>query len=155
MFWFLTWLFKKKNFAENVLMWMLWEVELFWTLTHDELLLFVRKFELKNYFEGETVITQWEMGKIIWIVEAGNLDVYQQEDIKKLKLLGHIWAGEIYGEMSYFLGKPAIATVIASKSTICWEITTEDFETVMAGQDLIHDKIMKSMNNRLRSNASK
>lgn len=87
----------------------------------------------------------------MYILVEGLLDVLVDNDGAEV-LVGHIRAGEFFGEMSLLTGEPRSATVRASTEIVAFEVRKTDLEPLLIARTaLAHTITEKVAERRLRS----
>jgi CRP-like cAMP-binding protein len=86
---------------------------------------------VRNFRPGDSVITVDEPGASMFVVVEGRLDVSVPDSHGGQQAVGRIWPGEVFGEMSVFLGAPRKATVMAVWSTVVLEISKPTIEKLI------------------------
>lgn len=92
-------------------------VALFTPLTDDERAQLAAAAVLRDVPAGETLIHQGTEGETLFVVREGFLDALVDD-----RVVGHIAAGGLIGEMAMLTGEPRRATVRAASDTCVWEI---------------------------------
>jgi len=83
----------------------------------------------QQYSQGEDIIKQGEEGDSFFIVESGNVEVYQDGGSAPIAKLG---PGEYFGELALLLGRPRSATVTAAEPCVLLRLNQEGFRSVLA-----------------------
>ena len=95
---------------------------------------------------AERVIArQGEIGSGFFIVVSGAVRVVR--DGEPIARLG---PGDFFGELSVLDGRPRVAQVVSSESTICLALATWDFEAVVQEQPSVAMAILRELAGRLR-----
>ncbi|MCI5073727.1 mechanosensitive ion channel family protein [Oricola sp.] len=129
-------------------------IELFaGTLKKPELAEMAQNARIRQYAPDEALVRQGEAGSSLFVVAEGVLDVHVEgQDQKPLKV-GHISAGEIFGEMSLLTGAPRSATVSASTGVVAYEITHAQFEALLKERPEIAEAISRLVARRQAATA--
>lgn len=123
-------------------------------LDRNELAEMAHNAALRTFGRGEALVRQGENGSSLFVVAEGILDVHVDgPDGRQLKV-GHILAGEIFGEMSLLTGAPRSATVTAATTAVVYEITRELFETILDARPAIAGEISRLVARRQAATAS-
>ena len=70
------------------------------------------------YAEGEVIFKEGEVGRrCAYLVESGRVEISKRTDAGEDKILGHIPAGGIFGEMALIDDKPRMAQARAVEPT--------------------------------------
>ena len=78
---------------------------------------------------GEKIIEEGVDGKGLYLVVSGQVSVIRREDGEELRLAS-LGAGDLFGEISLLMRKPATASVVADRNTALLFLPREEFETV-------------------------
>jgi CRP-like cAMP-binding protein len=107
---------------------------------------------VRNFRAGDTVITVNEPGSSMFVVMEGRLDVSVPDSHGGQQAVGRIWPGEVFGEMSVFLGAPRKATVVATWSTIVLEISKATVEKMILSNPALVRSFAAVIEKRLMQN---
>lgn len=80
--------------------------------------------------DGTVLCHENEMGDTLFVVLQGEVEIKKESDGES-KVLGHLGAGELVGEIAAILSMPRIATVVVKKPTIILEIKMNDFAKLL------------------------
>jgi small-conductance mechanosensitive channel/CRP-like cAMP-binding protein len=106
-------------------------IELFSTLEQSDLETLALDLNQLYIDSGQKVITQGEPGDSMFIVIEGLLHVLIDfQGAGQQTRVGHVRAGEFFGEMSMLTGEPRTATVAAATDTLIYQITKADMDTI-------------------------
>ena len=126
-------------------------VELFADLIESELTTLSQSVREVRMPRGADVVRAGEQGDSMYILVEGLLDVLVDSDGAEV-LVGHIRAGEFFGEMSLLTGEPRSATVRASTEIVAFEVRKTDLEPLLIARTaLAHTITEKVAERRLRS----
>jgi CRP-like cAMP-binding protein len=78
---------------------------------------------------GEEIVRQGEPGDRFYIVEAGAVEVVDEDDGRVVNTLG---SGAAFGEIAFLTGQPRTATVRAVEPTALQVLTIQDFRALLA-----------------------
>jgi len=73
---------------------------------------------IRNYAPGQTIIEQGNYEKTFFVLLSGAVRIVRSG--REEAVLGE--AGTVFGEMSFILGKPRTASVLAEGQTVCLEV---------------------------------
>ncbi len=97
---------------------------------HRESLMAV--FETRQFKAGEHLITHGEESEGLFLIATGHVDVVGRDsDGDKLKLGRQLGPGDVVGEISLVLRRPANADVVASHPTVALELRREQFNELI------------------------
>ena len=105
-----------------------------------------RKIKLAK---DETLMTEGEGSSSMYWLQQGQLSVHKMRG-NELVLLGHVYSGELVGEMSFLDDEPRSATVKALSDCELVEIPSENFESIMSTQPKWMQILIKTLVARLR-----
>ena len=103
-------------------------IDLFSDLPPEALDLLATKIALVTFEASERVVTIGDEGDSMFIIIEGLLDVYLPNSPgpgPKMVKIGHLSAGQFFGEMALLTGKPRSATVVAATDVVAYQITHE------------------------------
>ncbi len=104
----------------------------------------------KTFLEpGKTLIQEGATSNNMYWLSSGQMVVLKKKGQVDVEL-GHIYSGELVGEMSFLDGKPRSATVRAVTECELIEIPREAFEKVFAGQPQWFQGLVRTLTDRLR-----
>ena len=108
----------------------------------------------KTVQKDEYIIREGEIsGNLFWL-QTGQLVVLKRKGIEEVQL-GHIYAGELVGEMSFLDGEPRSASVKALTECDLIEIPRDVFDKVFIGQPTWFQGLVKTLTERLRKTNAK
>ncbi len=130
-------------------------VELFHTLTEDELSELAREIVVAPFAKGETITKQGAVGHWLYILTKGCVSVRvaaNATDIGKTgaleKEVRQLCRGEVFGEMSLLTGEPRSATVFALEDCECFKLDKEAFQSILENRPEITDDISRILAKR-------
>ncbi|WP_223476787.1 mechanosensitive ion channel family protein [Oricola indica] len=112
-------------------------------LERDELAGMARAAKLREFPAGEALVRQGEDGTSLYVVAEGILDVHIDGPDGTAVKVGHVLAGEIFGEMSLLTGAPRSASVTAATGVVVFEVTRDQFEAVLNDRPEIAGEISR------------
>ncbi|MEL6435718.1 MAG: mechanosensitive ion channel family protein, partial [Pseudomonadota bacterium] len=124
------------------------------TLQADEIAELAASADVREFFPGQTLVSQGEEGASLYVAAEGVLDVHITASDGSTLPVGHILAGDIFGEMSLLTGEPRSATVTASTGVIAYEVTRAQFEAVLKQRPAIAEEVSRIVAQRLAANES-
>lgn len=125
------------------------QMELFSSLSPEELLQVGGKIVVKQFKKNETILFRGDTNNYIYIIFDGEVKVSQAtEDGKEVILFIH-QAGEIFGEASLVDKGNSPALIAATKDTLCAIISMKDFYTIMSNHNDILEKLIQILSSRL------
>jgi CRP-like cAMP-binding protein len=88
----------------------------------------------------------------MFVVVEGRLDVSVPDSHGGQHAVGRIWPGEVFGEMSVFLGAPRKATVVATWTTMVLEISKPTIEKMILSNPALVRSFASVIEKRLMQN---
>lgn len=119
---------------------------LFAHLDPKELSVIVDAVHLNKVSAGSTIMRQGDRGECLYLVQAGELEVYKsrvrvcliflkigfiQPNDAGLDLVNVITAGQVVGELALLYSSPRAATVIAKTDGLLWKLDRQTFTNVV------------------------
>ena len=101
-------------------------------MTSEEIAGFIASMERRTFREGETVLSQGEEGRSLYIVTRGVLRVETAGAGGASLRMGALTMGDVFGEVAFLTGRPRTATVVAETGAECLEIGTEAWNGILA-----------------------
>jgi CRP-like cAMP-binding protein len=85
---------------------------------------------LKNYEEGDIIVTEGEQGSSLFLVVSGNVKVFTKGQRGEHIPLAELGPGDFFGEVSLLTGKPRTATITAGKDVMAIELDKADVDHI-------------------------
>ncbi len=104
----------------------------------------VPDFELKGYDKGDIIIMEGDESSDIFELVSGSA-----EAIQKKRQLGIIHEGEVFGEVSFFLGSQRTATVRAVEKCLVRKIHVDNFSDMIRHNPNFIISISKTLTKRI------
>lgn len=108
----------------------------------------------KTIQKDEYLIREGEHSDHMYWLQTGQLVVLKRKGLEDIQL-GHIYAGELVGEMSFLDGEPRSASVKAITECDLVAIPRDVFEKVFIGQPTWFQGLVKTLTERLRKTNAK
>jgi len=103
----------------------------------------------RRFVPADTVICRkGEAGSCAYLVQSGNLVVYDEYD-GKVTELGKLQVGDIFGEMSLLFNEPRAASIKTVKDCNLIVITKQNFDHKLERSDKTVKAIVKMLSRRL------
>lgn len=106
-------------------------VDLFSTLTAEELATLAARMSRAPFARGEAMTRQGAAGHWLYILAKGEAEVLLHE-AGGAERVAHLRAGDYMGEMALLTGEPRSATVVASSNVECYRLDAEAFHDILA-----------------------
>lgn len=131
------------------------KIQLFSSLTDDELHQIKDKLSLKRYKKHEVILFEEDTTEYMYIILNGKTKVIQTTEDGKEILLAMHHSGEFFGEMSLLDGKTSPATVVAMEDSSVAIISRQEFYSLIRAQKRIVDNLLLILCSRLRDSWEK
>lgn len=105
--------------------------------------------KLVSLVTNQILIREGDNSHNMFWVQSGQLDVTKKRGNEDI-ILGHIYSGELVGELSFLDSEARSATVKAVSDTELLEIPQEAFENVFKNQPKWLEVLVKTLAERLR-----
>ncbi|MFC4161327.1 cyclic nucleotide-binding domain-containing protein [Chitinimonas lacunae] len=129
------------------------EVELFSGFTDEEKRQLALQLRFAPFERGDVISRQGAVAHWLYILTQGEVDIWRDYDSAQPTLLGHLSAGDFFGEMGLMTGAPRSATVVASSYVECYRLDRAGFEAIMTARPELADLISRVLERRLAQNA--
>jgi putative ABC transport system ATP-binding protein len=113
-------------------------IELFRSLTPQQLTDVAEKMTKRHYAAGETIIREGEPGEEFFLVSEGEVEVDRAD--REVARLG---PGDFFGEVALISGEPRNATVKAVDGVDTYVLGKEDFQTALATSQSFRDQLYR------------
>ena len=127
-------------------------VEIFSDLNEDHLNLLLNSLQLLAFPDGKPIVKRGEIGRFLWVVYDGKVEVTVPKDNEKRKVVAYLGRGEIFGEMSIMTGEPAMADVTSAGISNIVKIPREMISHVIAKNPKTLTKMSRLITKRLLQN---
>jgi small-conductance mechanosensitive channel/CRP-like cAMP-binding protein len=117
-------------------------VELFNSLTDEELREVAEDLSVAPFVRGEALTRQGAQAHWLYIMTRGDAEVRVAVDGNNLtQHVATLHAGDFFGEMGMMTGEPRAATVIAKTDVECYRLDKESFDKIMRRRPEIAEDI--------------
>ncbi len=131
------------------------KIELFRSLTDEELRQIGNKIVVKRFDKNEIILYEEDTSEYMYIILDGKVKVIQTtEDGKEIFLSMH-QSGEFFGEMSLIDGKTSPATVIATARSTIAIMSKKDFYSLISTHRKLLHNLLFILCSRLRESWEK
>ncbi len=124
-------------------------IQLFESLTPDDLKSLARRLENTEYKEGDVIFRQGESGSSLFIIEDGAVEISYGEGRSKV-VLSSLFTGQYFGELSLFDGAPRSATATATREARLVRLDRDDLVDFVNKNPAAALRIISEMSERLR-----
>lgn len=135
---------------ENVKIDFLKNIELFSSLTDEELLQISNRIIVKEFSRNETILLEEETSKFMYIILLGKVKVVQTTSDGKEIILAIHQEERFFGELSLIDGKTSSATVMATEESLIAIISKENFYALLYSQNKVLENLLRIFCARLR-----
>jgi len=139
---------KKIDFLKNI--------RLFEGIKKRDLIHILENLQERTYLKGETIFTQGDIGRALFIVFSGKIALSRLErGTEKSEIIAEVQPGEFFGEMALLEEMPRTATVYALEETKVFMLFKIKLETLLFARPkigvVIATQLAKIMSARLRA----
>jgi len=103
----------------------------------------------KIYEPGEIIIRQGEIGKHMYVIQTGKVEIFLLKDGQELKL-AELGQGEIFGEMSIFENEVRSASVRALTKARLLTVDKKNFLRRVHSDPTLAYKLVQKLSHRIR-----
>lgn len=125
-------------------------IQLFSSLTDEELRQIINRIVIKRFKKNETVLYEEDTNEFMYIVLSGKVKVMRTTEDGKEIILAMRQPGNFFGEISLIDGKTTPATVIATEDSIIAIISKNAFYTILFNHNNVLKKFLQILCSRLR-----
>ncbi|MGA7264517.1 MAG: ATP-binding cassette domain-containing protein [Stellaceae bacterium] len=113
-------------------------IDLFKTLTPQQLTDVAEHMKKRYYAAGETIIREGEPGEEFFLISDGEVEVIRSDH--EVARLG---PGDFFGEVALISGEPRNATVVAEGGVDTYALGKTDFQTALATSQSFRDQLYR------------
>jgi CRP/FNR family cyclic AMP-dependent transcriptional regulator len=136
--------------TENIKIEFLRNIQLFSSLTDEELQQISNKIFIEEFRKNETVLHEEDTNEFMYIILFGKVKVIQMTEEGKEIILAIHKSDDFFGEISLIDGKTSPATVLTTENSLIAFISKKEFFSLISKQDKVRDKILNILCSRLR-----
>lgn len=125
-------------------------IELFSSLSDEELLQISHSVTIKKFKKNEIILREEETNQFMYIILTGKVKVIQTSEDGKETILAMHQSGDFFGEMSLIDGKTVPANVVATEDTLVAISSKEEFFRLIFSQNRVLEKLLEIFCSRLR-----
>lgn len=126
------------------------KIDLFSSLTVDELHQVREKVLIKKFRKNEIILHEENTNEFMYIILEGEAKVIQVTGEGKGIIVTMHKAGDFFGELSLIDGQTAPATVTATRDSVTAIISRKDFYDLLFGQQKVLENLLHILSLRLR-----
>jgi len=150
-------LFKDPDFTKRAAF--LRAVPLFQDLGMRDIGYLIQSLFTKSYAEGEALFKEGDIGRALFIVEQGSVDLVKNAGEGRTQLLATARSGDFFGEMALIEEQPRSAAAIASTDTVVYLLYRTRLFGLMKARPrvgvTILNQLVKLLSARLRSTSER
>jgi hypothetical protein len=122
------------------------EIPVLTGLSDTELALIAPRLRRAGYKPGEIVIRQGDRDRSVYIVASGTTTVrVNAAGSERQVRLASYARGTMFGEMALLDGQPRSATVIAENDVVCYVLSEEAYDALIAEHPLIAVRLLSNI----------
>ncbi len=125
-------------------------VDIFQSLSDEDLVDIARRVEEVEVSAGERIITEGELGTALYIVVHGAVRVHRGN--ATITVLG---ASEIFGELTALDPEPRSADVTAEEEAVLFKLEHQDLDDIMASDLEVSRSVIKMLCRRVRASTAR
>lgn len=125
-------------------------VALFEDFAADEVRQFVSLSRVRATKAGEVVIQEGERGRTMYIILAGEFEVYSHLATGPWQLLARLMPGETFGELALVDSDPRSASIISTGTGTLFEFDRMDIDKLDGSQAKLYRNLARIVSSRLR-----
>ena len=131
-------------------------IKLFEGIKKRSLIHILENLQERTYLKGETIFTQGDIGRALFIVFSGKISLARLDpDTQKNLVIAEVHPGEFFGEMALLEEMPRTATAIALEDTKVFMLFKIKLETLLFARPaigvVIATQLAKILSARLRA----
>jgi CRP/FNR family cyclic AMP-dependent transcriptional regulator len=135
---------------ENIKIEFLKNIDLFSSLTDDELMHISSKVVIKEFVKNEVILHEEETNEFMYIILLGKVKVAQATEEGKEIILAIHQSQEFFGEISLIDGKTSSAAVVAMEESLVAIISKTNFYSLLYSQRKVLENLLRIFCFRLR-----
>lgn len=124
------------------------KVELFNTLSNEELVTIADRLIYSPFSAGEILTRQGAVAHWLYILTQGTVDVFLETTGGEKRWMSTLQEGSFFGEMGLMTGSPRASTVIAHSDVECYRLDKESFESILRSRPSLAEEISKVLTTR-------
>jgi small-conductance mechanosensitive channel/CRP-like cAMP-binding protein len=123
-------------------------VDLFDSLTPEELRTLAGRLRPVIYVTGDTLVRQGAKANRLYIIIEGEVDVVVESEEHERAAVAHLGPGEFFGEYALMTGEPRTATVVARTDVECYCLDKMAFRDLIVSRPEIAEEISEVLARR-------
>lgn len=131
------------------------KIQLFASMTEDELRVIAEGLSTVTYVKGETITHQGKVAHYLYVLTKGSVEIHKRKDgdiTAESRVIAKLDAPELFGEMGLMMGTPRGADVVALGDVECYRVDKPTFERVLLARPEIAKELADKLAKRRSSN---
>lgn len=130
-------------------------IQLFSSLTDQELRKISAKIRIRTFKKNQTILREEDTNEYMYTILSGRVKVIQTTEDGRETIIAMHKTGDFFGEMSLIDGKTVPATVLALEETTTAIISKSEFTYLISTQEKVREKLLVMLCSRLRESWNK
>jgi len=130
-------------------------IQLFSSLTDQELRKISAKIRIRTFKKNQTILREEDTNEYMYTILSGRVKVIQTTEDGRETIIAMHKTGDFFGEMSLIDGKTMPATVLALEETTTAIISKSEFTYLITTQEKVREKLLVMLCSRLRESWNK
>jgi CRP/FNR family transcriptional regulator, cyclic AMP receptor protein len=126
------------------------QIPLFELLDDDEIKSLAAQLDQKHYLKGQMIFSEGDAGGMMYVVQAGKVEVFIKDADGDMVHLDDVEKGEIFGELSLLDNEPRSANAKAVDDTMLYVIDRHDLEILFQSHLHAAFDVMAMLGKRIR-----
>jgi small-conductance mechanosensitive channel/CRP-like cAMP-binding protein len=119
-------------------------IDLFNSMSSEELLTIAERLRYAPFTGGETVTKQGQVAHWLYILASGSAEIrVRSHDGREEEVVATITGPTVFGEMALLTGEPRTATVVACNDVECYRLDKEAFQQLLKERQGLAEEISK------------
>jgi len=127
------------------------KIQLFTTMTDEEVKQIDRSLIIKRYRKNETILYEEDTNQFMYIILSGKVKVIKTTGEGKEVILAVHQSGDFFGEMSLINGKTTPASVITLEDSLVAIISRKEFYSMLLTHQKVLQNLLLILSSRLRT----
>lgn len=98
---------------------------------------------VRSFAAEETIVREGDPGLSLFLIEEGSVEVVTKDPAGHPLVLGHMGAGEFFGEVSVLTGRPRTATIVARSPVTAIEIYRDDLDRIASRHPVVREVLRR------------
>ncbi len=124
---------------------MLKRVDIFQTLTEDELMQVVHGVQYAPFAKGDWLTRQGKTAHWLYLIASGEAEIIRENGNGNHTKIAELTTGQFFGEMGLMTGEPRSASVLAKTDLECYRVDKETFQALLLERPKLAEEITQIM----------